>query len=64
MPDLSSHTFDPTILREYDIRGLVGKTLHETDAFYIGAGFGSVLKEQGQSEIAVGNATRALGCVF
>ena len=24
-----THRFDPTILREYDIRGIVGRTLHE-----------------------------------
>ena len=26
------HRFDPTILREYDIRGVVGETLREADA--------------------------------
>ena len=28
-----THNFDPTILREYDIRGIVGRTLHEEDAY-------------------------------
>ena len=28
----AGHRFDPTILREYDIRGVVGKTLSATDA--------------------------------
>ena len=23
-----SHRFDPTVLREYDIRGIIGRTLH------------------------------------
>ena len=27
------HQFDPTSLREYDIRGVVGRTLHPADAF-------------------------------
>ena len=31
-----THTFDRTILREYDIRGIVGKTLHEADAYALG----------------------------
>ena len=31
-----SHRFDPTTLREYDIRGTVGRTLFEDDAFAIG----------------------------
>jgi len=29
---MTPHRFDPTILREYDIRGLVGKTLFAEDA--------------------------------
>ena len=33
------HHFHPTILRAYDIRGIVGKTLSDADAFAIGAGF-------------------------
>ena len=28
----TAHKFDPTILREYDIRGVVGDTLHVADA--------------------------------
>ena len=38
-----SHRFDPTTLREYDIRGIVGRTLSEADAFAIGRCFGSLL---------------------
>ncbi len=37
------HRFDPTALREYDIRGIVGKTLHGADAFAIGRVFGSIV---------------------
>ena len=40
-----SHHFDPTVLREYDIRGVVGRTLHPADAFAIGRVFGSMLAE-------------------
>ena len=29
------HDFDPTSLREYDIRGIVGRTLGPADAFAI-----------------------------
>lgn len=36
-----THTFDPSILREYDIRGLVGKTLTEKDAYALGRAFGT-----------------------
>jgi phosphomannomutase len=49
-----SHRFDPTTLREYDIRGIVGRTLHETDAFAIGRCFGSLLARQGGRTVAVG----------
>ena len=33
------HRFDPTILREYDIRGIVGETLSTADARAIGRAF-------------------------
>jgi phosphomannomutase len=49
-----SHRFDPTSLREYDIRGVVGKTLHPADAFAIGRGFGSVVARGGGRRVAVG----------
>ena len=46
---LSSHSFDPSILRAYDIRGLVDKTLHPQDALAIGLSFGTILKRQNLS---------------
>ena len=30
------HRFDPSVLREYDIRGIVGETLGEDDARALG----------------------------
>ena len=48
------HQFDPTSLREYDIRGVVGKTLHPADAFAIGRSFGSVVARAGGKTVAVG----------
>ncbi len=41
------HDFHPTSLREYDIRGIVGQTLHPADAFAIGRTFGSVVVRAG-----------------
>lgn len=38
-----SHTLHPSVLREYDIRGIVGETLDTEDAYAIGRGFGSLL---------------------
>ncbi|MGE0416251.1 MAG: phosphoglucomutase/phosphomannomutase PgmG [Acetobacteraceae bacterium] len=49
-----SHNFDPTSLREYDIRGIVGRTLHEADAFAIGRCFGTIVARAGGSSVAVG----------
>ena len=39
-----SHIFDPTVLREYDIRGIIGETLGPDDARAIGRGFGTLLR--------------------
>jgi phosphomannomutase len=49
-----SHHFDPTVLREYDIRGIVGRTLHPADAFAIGRVFGSIVARGGGKRVAVG----------
>jgi len=49
-----SHKFDPTVLREYDIRGVVGRTLHPADAFAIGRVFGSIVSRAGGTRVAVG----------
>lgn len=49
-----SHHFDPTSLREYDIRGIVGKTLHAADAFAIGRTFGTLIARSGGTRVAVG----------
>lgn len=40
------HRFDPTVLREYDIRGVVHRTLHIVDARAIGQAFGTVVARQ------------------
>ena len=37
----TAHPSIPRILREYDIRGIVGKTLHAADARAIGRAFGT-----------------------
>lgn len=49
-----SHIFDPTVLREYDIRGIIGETLGPDDARAIGRGFATLLRRAGGSRIAVG----------
>lgn len=48
------HEFHPTVLREYDIRGIIGETLGERDAEAIGRSFGSIVKRAGGTEVVVG----------
>jgi phosphomannomutase len=49
------HRFDPTILREYDIRGIVGETLFPADAQALGRVFAQLLAEAGgRRRVAVG----------
>jgi phosphomannomutase len=48
------HRFDQTILREYDIRGIVGETLSSDDARAIGRSYAQMLAEVGGRRIAVG----------
>jgi len=53
-----SHKFNPTVLREYDIRGIVGTTLTEADAYALGRTFGSQAHDEGARRIAVGRDGR------
>jgi phosphomannomutase len=43
---MPSHRFQSSILREYDIRGVVGETVSEADAEWVGRGFATVLARQ------------------
>ncbi|MGZ8346544.1 MAG: phosphoglucomutase/phosphomannomutase PgmG [Allosphingosinicella sp.] len=52
------HTFHPSILREYDIRGVVGQTLSEADALALGRSFGTVVRRSGGRRVAVGRDGR------
>ena len=49
-----THQFHPTVLREYDIRGIIGETLGPDDARAIGRGFGTLLIRAGGKKAAVG----------
>jgi phosphomannomutase len=53
-----THRFNPTILREYDVRGIVGKTLTKEDAWALGRTFGSLAADEGARSIAVGRDGR------
>jgi phosphomannomutase len=47
------HQFHPTILREYDIRGIYEETLLDQDAYWIGRCFGHCIKVKGGKAVAV-----------
>ncbi|HYD70548.1 phosphoglucomutase/phosphomannomutase PgmG [Azospirillum sp.] len=49
-----AHAFHPTVLREYDIRGIVGKTLTEDDARAVGRAFGTMVVRQGGKTVCTG----------
>lgn len=49
-----AHDFHPTVLREYDIRGIIGKTLSATDARAIGRAFGTIVARAGGRRVAIG----------
>src|SRR3954452_25152576 len=53
-----THNFNPTILREYDIRGIVGDTLTEADAYALGRTYAAIAREEGARRIAVGRDGR------
>ncbi|HYX45842.1 MAG TPA: phosphomannomutase/phosphoglucomutase [Sphingomicrobium sp.] len=53
-----AHQFSPTILREYDIRGIVGDTLTEEDAYALGRSYAALAKGEGAKSIAVGRDGR------
>jgi len=53
-----THQFNPTILREYDIRGIVGDTLTENDAYALGRTYAALAQAEGAKRIAVGRDGR------
>lgn len=53
-----SHNFHKTMLREYDIRGVLEQTLFAEDAHAIGRAFGSMVIRNGGKKVAVGRDGR------
>ena len=54
MAKKEARTLHSTLLREYDIRGIVGETLFPEDARTIGRAFGSIIARDGGKTAAVG----------
>jgi phosphomannomutase len=49
-----AHTFHTTLLREYDVRGVIGKTLNAADANALGRAFGTMIVRAGGKSVAMG----------
>ena len=52
------YEFDPSVLREYDIRGIINDTLTANDAHAIGSIFGSVINKNDGHSVVVGRDGR------
>jgi phosphomannomutase len=50
----AAHRFHPTVLREYDVRGIVGETLFPADALALGRAFATLVRRQGGKRVCVG----------
>ena len=53
-----SHQFNRTILREYDVRGIVGSTLNPEDAYALGRSYAALATSEGAKRVAVGRDGR------
>jgi phosphomannomutase len=63
-PTMAGRTLDPSILREYDIRGIVGKTLGPDDARSIGHAFGTLVRRKGGKRVQLGRDGRLSSAVL
>ena len=55
---MAGHAFHRTLLREYDIRGIVGETLHAADARALGLAFGGMVAAAGGRRVVLGRDGR------
>jgi phosphomannomutase len=55
---MKAHAFKTSILREYDIRGVVGDTLAANDALALGRAFGTWIRREGGKTAALGQDGR------
>jgi phosphomannomutase len=55
---ISSHAFHPNILREYDVRGTMGKTLSDADAYALARALATLTASRGGKTVAIGRDGR------
>lgn len=48
------HRFHASVLREYDVRGVVGESIGAADAYAVGRSFGTVVRRAGGKAVCVG----------
>ena len=53
-----AHQFNRTILREYDVRGVVGSTLTADDAYALGRSYAALAMSEDARRVAVGRDGR------
>lgn len=58
MTNSAGYKFDSSVLREYDVRGVVGQTLHAADAHALGKAFGTMVRRSGGKRVALGRDGR------
>jgi phosphomannomutase len=54
MNKAESYNFHPSILRAYDIRGILDETLSADDAYYLGKAYGTFIADGGPKRVCVG----------
>lgn len=64
MSNEHEQSINPHIFRAYDIRGIVGETVHVHHAYQIGQAIASLAQEQGEHEIIVGRDGRCSSPLF
>ncbi|MDR3079184.1 MAG: phosphomannomutase/phosphoglucomutase [Rickettsiales bacterium] len=55
---MCAHVFKESILKQYDIRGVVGRDLGELDAYYVGKSYGTLLRQLSKRSCVVGHDVR------
>ena len=50
----NTHKIKPSVLKAYDIRGIVDKEITNIDAYFIGKGYGTILKKRNKNTCVLG----------
>lgn len=61
---VENHIFKKTILKQYDVRGIVDKELNETDAYYVAKSYAKILQELNKKSCVIGYDARATSEIY